>query len=253
MNIQSIPIFKDNYIWLIVGAKSAVAIDPGDAKPLQDFLHKHDLSLDAILITHYHSDHVGGILDLKEEYNPNIYAPKSEQVQGITQQVSGGDELLLSSINKTLSVLDIPGHTLGHVGYYMPGILFCGDTLFSAGCGRIFEGSPQQMFDSLQKLAALPDETLVYCTHEYTAKNLEFAKTIEPSNTAIENKLNAVLELRKNNTPSIPTTIGEEKKYNPFLRCYRPEIVLHLENYFGLKISSSVEAFKYLRQLKDNC
>lgn len=254
MEVKYLKIFNDNYIWLIINEKlkMVVAVDPGDSLPLESFLRAYNYSLVAILVTHHHADHIGGISALKAEYNPNIYAPKLEQIKGVSCELQDGDKFFLTNIDCEVFVLGIPGHTLGHIAYYFGGMLFCGDTLFSAGCGRVFEGTYEQMFASLQKIASLPDETIVYCAHEYTLKNLEFALSVEPNNLNIKNKINEVLNLRSKNLPSLPTTIGEEKKINPFLRCSVPDIILHLESNFNLTIKSDVQAFKYLRILKDN-
>lgn len=191
MNIRSIPIFEDNYIWLIVDSntKKVIAVDPGDADPLLYFLKENELDLDAILITHHHFDHTHGIARLKRDYNVAVYGPHNPKIIGLTHHVQAGDEIYRPSLNMTFGVLNIPGHTLDHIAYTMPGAVFCGDTLFSAGCGRLFEGTPAQMYRSLQQLASLPDETKVYCTHEYTLQNLQFAQTVEPNNQAIQKKI----------------------------------------------------------------
>ncbi|MDP3705380.1 MAG: hydroxyacylglutathione hydrolase [Legionellaceae bacterium] len=267
MFIQPIPIFQDNYIWLIINPKnkSVIAVDPGDAKPLLHFLKENQLLLDAIFITHHHADHTGGISELLNHFSVNVYGPKSENIAGVSHPVSEPDLFALSSVNKSnhsetaimdsvsvVEVLDLPGHTLGHIAYYIPGHLFCGDTLFSAGCGRIFEGTPEQMFRSLQKIRALPNDTNIYCTHEYTLQNLKFAQTVEPSNQKIRNKLQGVLELGRSNIPTLPTLLRIEKQVNPFLRCHVKEVVFHVEQHFGLKFSDSVHVFQYLREWKNH-
>ncbi|MDF1758435.1 MAG: hydroxyacylglutathione hydrolase [Legionellaceae bacterium] len=254
MNITPLAIFNDNYIWLVINkeARTVVAVDPGDAAPLKCFLDSENLTLTDILITHYHMDHIGGVSNLIDEYHPNVYTPKSEKITGSTCLLTEGDKVILPSIDSSFEVLEIPGHTLGHIAYYSPGVLFCGDTLFSAGCGRIFEGSPEQMYASIQKIANLPEKTKVYCTHEYTMSNLQFAHTLEPSNIDIQRKIDEVRHLRKANLPSLPTTIEDEKTFNPFLRCDSQQITSYLENHFGLNLNSQHEVFKYLRKLKDN-
>lgn len=255
-SIKIIPfaIFTDNYIWLIINeaSKTVAAVDPGEAENLKIFLDKEGLILTDILITHHHFDHIGGIAKLKEYYSLNIYAPKDEDVAYATSKLSEGDECYLSAIGCKFYVMDTPGHTLGHISYYMPGVIFCGDTLFSAGCGRLFEGTPEQMYSTIQKIMNLPDNTAVYCTHEYTSKNLQFANTVEPSNLAVKNKIDEVQNLRNSFLPSIPSTIGDEKAINPFLRCYSSEITAYLENHFGLKLNNEVKVFKYLRKLRDD-
>lgn len=254
MHIQLIPIFQDNYIWLIINSeqKSVIAIDPGDAEPLIDFLRTNQMRLEAILITHHHDDHTGGLLELQKHFLVDVYGPKSERISGVTHQVSEADLITLPSVKAPINILDIPGHTLGHIAYYMPGFLFCGDTLFSAGCGRIFEGTPEQMYHSLQKISALPDNTNIYCTHEYTLQNLKFAQAVEPSNQQIQAKLHEVMALRGLNTPTLPAHLWEEKQINPFLRCHISEIVQHVETHFGLKCSTEVQVFEYLREWKNH-
>lgn len=255
MDIKYIPIFTSNYIWLMINkdSKQAVAVDPGLSTPVIDFLSKENLTLTDILITHHHSDHVGGVLDLKKRYNPNIYAPYIESVAGATNKVRNSDRVFLSVINDYFEVLDIPGHTLGHVAYYnkLQNILFCGDTLFSAGCGRLFEGNYAELYASLKKLSSLPDLTLVYCTHEYTIENLKFAKLLEPNNKSIIKRTNESLQMLAKGLPTLPSTIGAEKEFNPFLRCHSPDIVRYLENNYGLMANDEEEVFACLRKLKD--
>lgn len=253
MNIRSIPIFEDNYIWLIVDSntKKVIAVDPGDADPLLYFLKKNELDLDAILITHHHFDHTHGIERLKRDYNVAVYGPHNPKIIGLTHHVEAGDEIYRSSLDITLGVLNIPGHTLDHIAYTMPGVLFCGDTLFSAGCGRLFEGTPAQMYHSLQHLASLPDDTSVYCTHEYTLQNLKFAKAVEPNNQAIQNKLKQVIALRQTNQATLPSLLKDEKEMNPFLRCQEQDVIQAVEKKMGFKMADPVAVFKYLREWKD--
>lgn len=238
MKVQYIAIFDDNYIWLLVDEerRTAVAVDPGDSKPLLDYLSIHKLTLTAILITHHHMDHIGGVLDLKQHFHLEVYGPKRENIQGVTKPLAEGDTILLETMGVTFSVLEIPGHTLGHIAYYNQehALLFCGDTLFSAGCGRIFEGTPAQMYASLQRLQNLPQNTAVYCTHEYTLANLKFAESVEPQNQAILNRVSEVTKLREQGLASLPSTLEAEKQFNPFLRC------------------DSLERFTHLRKLKDS-
>ena len=253
INIQYIPIFKDNYIWLIVNNQEGkvIAIDPGDAKPLLQFLKTHQLKLEAVLITHHHFDHTNGIEALKNAFDINIYGPKNEDIRGLTHAVDESDKLLFSCLNTPFTILNIPGHTLHHIAYLLPNMIFCGDTLFSAGCGRIFEGTAEQMYHSLQTIAALPDPTNVYCTHEYTLQNLKFAELVEPNNANIQTALTRAIKAHEAKVPTLPTQIREEKKINPFLRCHQEAIKKSVEDHTGLKLDSELDVFKYLREWKN--
>ncbi len=222
--IMRIPAFKDNYIWLLRKGASAVVVDPGDAAPVLEVLDREKLSLDSILITHHHKDHQGGVAQLLENSSARVFGPALESITGRTQALRGGERISLSSLGAMLQVIAVPGHTLGHLAYYGHGCLFCGDTLFAGGCGRVFEGSYLQMHDSLMHLAGLPDETLIYCAHEYTQANLRFASAVEPGNPALSSRNNEVAALRAKGLPTVPSTLGIEKATNPFLRCHVPEI-----------------------------
>jgi len=251
--IDNIPIFKDNYIWILLNSEKnkVIAVDPGDAYPLIDYLTFNSVSLEAILITHHHHDHVGGIKELIEQYDVKIYGPQNELIEGLTYPVAEGFCIEFPFLESWCQVIDVPGHTLGHIAYLLPGILFCGDTLFSAGCGRLFEGSAEQMYYSLQKIASLPSDTKLYCTHEYTLKNLQFANQVEPNNEAILRRIEQVTALRKQNKPSLPTTIKDELQVNPFLRCHVKEIELNAQRYVGEKLNRPVDVFRALRSWKD--
>lgn len=220
LEILPIPAFKDNYIWLLHNGDQAIAVDPGDAQPLLRHVEKAGLQLSAVLITHHHSDHIGGVAELLTHYNIPVYAPAKEHYTFPHRAVAEGDRLHFPQLDLSLSVMEIPGHTLGHVAYYNDSLLFCGDTLFSCGCGRIFEGTTEQMYASLQRLAQLPDDTKVYCTHEYTLHNMKFARQLDPENHALQQQQLQVSQLRKENLPSLPSTIGLERAINPFLRCH---------------------------------
>ena len=256
LQIYPVYAFNDNYIWILHNEKYAVVVDPGIAKPVIDYLNLKNLQLTALLITHHHNDHTGGIIELLEKFNVPVYGPQNESIATLTHLVKEGDEVFLKELCLTLNVLDIPGHTVGHVAYYYgkheTRMLFCGDTLFACGCGRVFEGTVQQMYQSLQKLADLPAETLVYCAHEYTLKNIQFARTVEPGNLKLEALENTVKVLRSQNLPTIPTTILKEKMTNPFLRCDHPEIIQYVCKHLGKKLSNPVSVFSTLRSLKDN-
>src|SRR5574343_659136 len=216
-NISFIPAFKDNYIWLLTRGKRAFVVDPGDAAPVQARLEAEGLTLEGILITHHHADHQGGVAELKARWQAEVLAPGNESITGCTRPLSGGESI--DVLGQEVTVLAVPGHTLGHLAYYAPGVLFCGDTLFGAGCGRLFEGSPAQMSGSLDRIAALPDDTLIYCAHEYTEMNLRFALAVEPENLALQARVAKVAGLRAAGLPSVPSTLGEEKASNPFRRC----------------------------------
>lgn len=250
-NLQIIPIpaFKDNYIWLIHNHRQAVIVDPGDAVPVLESLQRLQLDLNTILITHHHHDHIGGVTALQNAYpHARTYAPKLEQYQFQHTSVSEGDTLDIAELSLRLAVIDLPGHTLGHIAYYVEesDLLFCGDTLFGAGCGRLFEGTPSQMYHSLQKLAALPQDTKVYCTHEYTMHNIGFAMTLEPNNQQLVKRQQDTIKLRNLQQPSLPSTIGLELATNPFLRCGSAEIKssIQLENAAPLQVFSTIRELR---------
>ena len=222
-DVSFIPAFKDNYIWLLTRGRRAAVVDPGDAAPVEARLAADGLSLEAILVTHHHADHQGGVRALAARWQPAVFAPASESITGCTHPLSGGERIAI--LDCPVDVLAVPGHTLGHLAYVAPGMLFCGDTLFGAGCGRLFEGSPAQMAASLSLLAELPDDTAVYCAHEYTALNLGFACAVEPDNPALAARVVRVAAQRAAGLPSVPSTLGEEKATNPFLRCGEPAVV----------------------------
>ncbi|GJL74143.1 hydroxyacylglutathione hydrolase [Nitrosomonas sp.] len=259
LQIHPIPAFKDNYIWIIHNAEHAVVVDPGDAFPVLDYLQSNKLALHAILITHHHNDHTGGNPTLIARFNVPVYGPEQENIATVTHPVREGDTVHLSALPLTLEVIDIPGHTRGHIAYFGSlqashgkNILFCGDTLFASGCGRVFEGTPQQMYRSLQKLADLPDDTLVYCTHEYTLGNINFARTVEPGNIDLQRVEHRAKQLRSENIPTLPTNIAIEKSCNPFLRCHLPEINRIACLYTKKKLEQPVEVFAALREWKNN-
>ncbi|MHA2938659.1 hydroxyacylglutathione hydrolase [Vibrio sp. RC27] len=229
IEIKSIPAFNDNYIWLIQINQHCIVVDPGDAQPVLKYLQDHDLTLKAILITHHHADHTGGIVELTREYpNISVIGPKNDPVMGLSLSVDEGDKFTL--LDQEFNVLSLAGHTKGHIGYTTENALFCGDVLFSAGCGRVFEGSYEEMFGALNKLAALDDTTQVYCAHEYTAANVAFAMAVEPENKELHQYRDTVNRLRANNQATIPTTIGQEKQINPFLRTQEPSVIKAVAN-----------------------
>lgn len=249
LSITSIPAFNDNYIWLIKNdVNHCVIVDPGDANPVLELLKSQNLVLDAILLTHHHRDHIGGVEILAKHFpNIPIYGPISSLIPQVTHPVYDKDTVTL--FNTTFTIYAIPGHTLDHIGYYADGNLFCGDTLFSGGCGRLFEGTPQLMHNSLSLLASLPDDTNIYCAHEYTLANLQFAQTVEPTNTALKNYAAKIEAMRANGESSLPSTIGIEKSINPFLRTHESTIKAAVSQRSGSH--SDVDTFAALRQWKD--
>src|SRR3982750_4843789 len=217
LRIVPLRAFKDNYVWTLRNATHAAVVDPGEARPVLDYLAGEKLRLAAILATHHHPDHVGGIAELVEKFRVPVFGPKNEPIPTLTQPVSEGDRVSIPELDVSFSVLDIPGHTRAHVAYYGAGALFCGDTLFSCGCGRLFEGTAEQMYASLAKFAALPGDTLVYCAHEYTLANLRFARAAEPNNESIDMREAQARAALAGGNPSLPSTIQSELASNPFL------------------------------------
>lgn len=223
-NVIRIPAFKDNYIWLLRKGASAAVVDPGDARPVLDLLDREGLSLASILVTHHHADHQGGVAELLAHYPAEVFGPAAESITGLSRPLSGGETVRIAACDVEFQVIAVPGHTLGHIAYYGAGCLFCGDTLFAGGCGRLFEGSAGQMFASLLRLASLPEQTAVYCAHEYTEANLRFALAVEPGNRRLQSRVNEVAVARAKGWATVPSTIGLEKASNPFLRCGEPEV-----------------------------
>jgi hydroxyacylglutathione hydrolase len=224
IDIFPIPAFKDNYIWLLSKGQHAVIVDPGDASVVIRALEQRQLTLEAILITHHHADHIDGVDELVAYQPCPVYAPRREHYTFAHQPVQEGNIVELPALGIEFQVLEVPGHTRGHIAYYTEGLLFCGDTLFGAGCGRLFEGTPAQMHASLQRLAKLPVHTKVYCTHEYTEHNIGFALRIEPDNVALRQRQAEARALRSQGLPTLPSTIQLELETNPFLRCDQPAV-----------------------------
>lgn len=264
IEIIRIPAFKDNYIWLLVNRETqqGAVVDPGDASPVVEILSAQSIQLSEILITHHHLDHCGGVAELLEHCAGAkpipVFAPKHERnpIPHSSYPLVEGNTISLS-IGIQFQILDIPGHTLGHIAYVGDGKLFCGDTLFTGGCGRLFEGTAEQMLHSLQKLKALPNETLVYCGHEYTLNNLLFANTLESGNTDLQKRLQAVKQLRDKNEATVPSLLIEELQTNPFLRCDTPSIIqaahrLYKSPFPELSLDSEVNIFLAIRRLKDS-
>jgi hydroxyacylglutathione hydrolase len=253
--MQLVPIraFADNYIWLGHADTQdlAFAVDPGDADPLLQALRRLGLRLEAVLLTHHHRDHSGGLGKLKQAFpDCRVYASRHSRIALVTDRLSDGATVQLQSAG-SLRVLAVPGHTLDHIAFYQPGRLFCGDTLFSAGCGRVFEGSFEQMWQSLDKIRQLPDDTLVYCAHEYTLDNLGFAKWVEPDNPELLQRDAECLRLAEQGQPSLPVSLAREKAYNPFLRADQPGVRAAVSRHLGRPLDAASEVFAELRQWKD--
>lgn len=254
MNLLALPAFSDNYIWLLHDGHAAIVVDPGDATPVVQTLQARHLRLSAILVTHHHVDHIGGIETLRPYLNGPVFAPSDQHIPGVVTPVVNGE--YLSLLGHTFHVLAVPGHTLDHLAFVQPptatapGRLFCGDTLFSAGCGRLFEGTPAQMFASLARLAQLPRETQVCCAHEYTLSNLHFAAAVEPKNHRIAAWIQQCTTLRETGQPTLPSNIGTELDVNPYLRCTEPDVIAAALHH-GATDASPVAVFTALREWKN--
>ncbi len=252
--VLHVPAFKDNYIWLIRGRSGdgVAVVDPGDAQPVIRALEDQHLRPIAILCTHHHGDHSGGIGELRARFHIPVYGPAHEEIAGVTHPVAGGDRVVLDALEQTYEVLDVPGHTRGHIAYVGEGAVFCGDTLFSGGCGRLFEGTAAQMWASLSRLAALPEDTAVYCAHEYTIANLRFARAVEPGNPYLEAYWREASAARAKDRPTLPSTIGLERRINPFLRVREPGVRAAATSHGGLKSDTDEAVFATLRRWKDS-
>ena len=250
--IHAVPAFRDNYIWMLEAAGRAVAVDPGDAAPVERFLDERGFSLAAILATHHHADHVGGLEALAGNWKCPTFGPAREVAAGLDRRLVEGDRIRVPGIEVELEAFDIPGHTAGHIAFFGAGALFCGDTLFACGCGRLFEGTPAQMVDSLAKLGRLPGDTRVYCGHEYTLANIAFAEAVEPGNHELAARKAREAAKRERGEPTLPSTVAGERATNPFLRCGEPEIIASAERHAGRRLAGPVEVFATLRDWKND-
>ncbi|EGF33945.1 Hydroxyacylglutathione hydrolase [Oxalobacteraceae bacterium IMCC9480] len=254
LQVLTIPAFDDNYLWLVHDGVHAAVVDPGDAGPILAALALHQLSLVAILLTHHHADHVGGVPELLQHASVPVYGPRHEKIPTITHPLVQGDTVVVPELQWQLGVLDVPGHTSGHIAYFAAAEewLFCGDTLFAGGCGRLFEGTPEQMDASLQKLAALPGRTSVFCAHEYTMANLRFAQAVEPGNVALQERIVREQDKRDRHIPTVPSTIALERETNPFLRWREADIRHSLQQAGKLGDDTGIAGFAALRAWKNS-
>ena len=254
LNVRPVRAFSDNYIWLIDSPRAhgrVVVVDPGDAGPVIAELHRSGASLAAILLTHHHPDHIGGVPELLRHREVPVVGPDDTRIAQRTLTVHDGERCDLPDLGLTFETLQVPGHTLSHIAFWGHGALFCGDTLFSAGCGRMFEGTPSQMNASLNKLRNLPPDTRVFCGHEYTAANLRFALAVDPSNGAALEYRDRVTEVRASGDPTLPSTMALENRVNPFLRCDDPIIATAAATHAGKSLKNAAEVFGVLRAWKD--
>ncbi|VVE90270.1 hydroxyacylglutathione hydrolase [Pandoraea bronchicola] len=257
LTVFPVPAFQDNYLWVVDNGKDAVVVDPGEAAPVLAYLETRGLTLRAILITHKHADHIGGVDALLQHFDVPVHGPAREAIACVDHPHNGGETVHIASPAMVLEVIDVPGHTSGHIAYFLGAgaagapRLFCGDTLFSCGCGRLFEGTPAQMLASLDALAALPAATLVHCAHEYTLSNLRFALAVDPDNAALAAWHQEATALRAAGRPTLPTTLAQERATNPFLRSDAPAVIAAAQAHAGRTALSREAVFATVRGWKD--
>jgi hydroxyacylglutathione hydrolase len=244
--------FNDNYVWTLISGENAAVVDPGDATPVLEYLRAQKLTLTAILNTHHHADHVGGNEALLRQYRVPVYGPHDERIATVSHRLREGDRFMLDGIGIELSVLEIPAHTRSHIAFFGADMLFCGDTLFACGCGRLFEGTPQDMYDALAKLTALPDRTRVYCGHEYTLSNIRFARAVDPDNALLVQWEQQAAAQRERGEVTLPSTIGREKAANPFVRCGEPAVIAGASRHAGKALADAVSVLAEIRHWKNN-
>lgn len=254
LSVHRVHAFSDNYIWLIQSAHSraVMIVDPGDANPVLAALEKHRLTPAAILVTHHHADHTGGIQTLCTHYDVPVIGPVNERIPEVTEALEAGEEQMLVDDFPPLTVLETPGHTPGHISYLVQNRLFCGDTLFAGGCGKLLGGTAAQLYQSLCLLRGLPDDTEIFCAHEYTEKNLSFAHQVEPDNAELTARLQLTHQQRRQDEVTVPSQMGIEKQTNPFLRFDQPSVKQAAEAYAGQRLESELEVFRALRDWKDH-
>lgn len=250
VEIEAVPAFRDNYIWAIHDGQAAVLVDPGEPGPILTWLDSHKLRPVAILLTHHHADHTGGVGELLARWPMPVHGPRG--IPGVSHGVGDGDTVALPRLGLAFRVLETPGHTLDHVCYLGHGRLFSGDTLFSCGCGRLFEGSAGQMHASLARLADLPGDTLVYCAHEYTLANIAFAREVDPDNADLQARHDQALALRRRGLPTLPVSLALERRTNPFLRCHVPALTVAASRHLGAPVQPGLAVFSALREWKNS-
>jgi hydroxyacylglutathione hydrolase len=252
LSVNPVRAFQDNYVWTLRSGANAAVVDPGEAGPVLAYLRTHKLNLTAIMNTHHHADHVGGNAELLEHYPVPVYGPYDDRIPTVSERVREGDTFTLPGFALELKVFEIPAHTRTHIAFYGGGMLFCGDTLFACGCGRLFEGTPANMHAALTKLAGLPGATRVYCGHEYTLSNIKFARAVETGNTALVEWEQAAAALRAKDQPTLPSTLDEELAANPFMRCNEPAVVAAASKHAGQALTDPVSVLGALRDWKNN-